>query len=49
MCNYDIAIWLPYEELGMEVHVNVQEVVIKTIPKEKKCSKANGCLRRPYK
>jgi len=27
----------------------VQEVVIKTIPKKKKCQKANGCLRRPYK
>ena len=26
----------------------VQEVVIKTIPKKKKCKKANGCLRKPY-
>ena len=33
----------------MEVHNIVQEVVIKTIPKKKKCKKANGCLRRPYK
>ena len=40
---------LPYEELWMEVHDIVQEVVIKTIPKKKKCNKANGCLRRPYK
>ena len=23
--------------------------MIKTIPKKKKCKKANGCLRRPYK
>ena len=36
------------EEVYMEVHSSVHEVVIKTIPKEKKC-KANGCLRRPYK
>ena len=28
------------EELWMEVHNIVQEVVIKTIPKEKKCKKA---------
>ena len=27
----------------------VQEAVIKTIPKKKKCKKANGCLRSPYK
>ena len=37
------------EELWMEVHDIVQEAVIKTIPKKKKCKKANGCLRRPYK
>ena len=37
------------EELRMEVHDTVQEAVIKTIPKKKKCRKANGCLRRPYK
>ena len=28
------------EELWMEVHVIVQEVMIKTMPKEKKCRKA---------
>ena len=35
------------EELWMEVCDSVQEAVIKTIPKKKKCKKANGCLRRP--
>ena len=37
------------EELWTEVCHIVQEKVIKTIPKEKKCSKQNGHLRRPYK
>ena len=37
------------EELWMEVHDVVQEAVIKTIPKEKKGKKANGCLRKPFK
>ena len=37
------------DELRMEVPDIVQEAVITTIPKEKKCKKANGCLRRPYK
>jgi len=37
------------EELQMEVRDIVQEAVIKTIPTKKKCKKANGCLRRPYK
>ena len=37
------------EELWMEVRDIVQEAVIKAIPKKKKCKKANGCLRRPYK
>ena len=36
------------EELWTEVRDIVQEAVIKTIPKKKKCKKANGCLRRPY-
>ena len=36
------------DELWMEVCDIVQEVVIKTIPKNKKCKKAK-CLRRPYK
>ena len=35
------------EELWMEVRDIVQEVVKMTIPKKKKCKKANGCLRRP--
>ena len=37
------------ELLWMEVHGTVQEAVIKTIPKIKKCKKAKGCLTRPYK
>ena len=37
------------EELRTEVHGIVQEAGNKTIPKEKKCKKENGCLRRPYK
>ena len=40
------------DELWVEVHDIVQEAMIKTIPKKKKCKKAkrqNGCLRRPYK
>ena len=37
------------EELWTEVCDTVQEAMIKTIPKKKKCNKANGCLRRPYK
>ena len=36
------------EELWMEVCDIVQEAGIKTIPKKKKCKKANGCLRRAY-
>ena len=30
-------------------HNTVQRAVTKTISKKKKCKKANGCLRRPYK
>ena len=37
------------EELWTEVCDIVQETVIKTIPKKKKCTRENGCLRRPYK
>ena len=37
------------EELWREVPDIVQEAVIKTIPKKKKCKRQNGCLRRPYK
>ena len=37
------------KELWMEVRDLVQEAAIKTIPKEKKCKKGNGFLRRPYK
>ena len=37
------------EELWTEICDIVQEAVIKTIPKKKKCKKANGCPRRPYK
>ena len=38
-----------FDELWTEVHDIVQETGIKTIVMEKKCKKANGCLRRPYK
>ena len=37
------------EELWTEVGDIIQEAVIKTIPKKKKCKRANGCLRSPYK
>ena len=37
------------EERWTEVHDIVQEAGFKTIPKKKKCKKANGCLKRPYK
>ena len=37
------------DELWNEVRDIVQETGIKTIPMEKKCKKAKGCLRRPYK
>ena len=37
------------EQLWTEVCNIVQEAVIKTIPKKKKCKRQNGCLRRPYK
>ena len=37
------------EEIWTEVHDIVQEVVIKTIPKEKKCKKAKRLPEEPYK
>ena len=37
------------EEPWMDVHNIVQEAVIKTIPKKKKCTKTNGCLRSCYR
>ena len=37
------------DELWIEVRDIVQEAVIKTIPKKKKCKKAKWFLRRPYK
>ena len=37
------------EELQTEFHNIVQEVMIKTTSKKKKCNKVNGYLRRPYK
>ena len=37
------------DELWNEVRDSVQETGIKTIPMEKKCKTANGCLGRPYK
>ena len=35
------------EELWMEVHDIVQEVVIKTILRKRNAERQNGCLRRP--
>ena len=37
------------EELWMVVSDIVQEAVIQTIPKKKKCKRQNCCLSRPYK
>ena len=37
------------EEQWVEVCNTEQGAVTKTISKKKKCKKANGCLRRPYK
>ena len=37
------------EEQWTEVHNIVQEAVIKTINKKKKCKRQNGCLMKPYK
>ena len=37
------------EELWTEVHNIVQEAVIETIPKKKKCKKSKWLLRRSYK
>ena len=37
------------EELWTKACDTVQEAVMKTIPKKKKCKKANGYLWRPYK
>ena len=35
------------DKLWMEVQDLVQEAVIKTIPKKKKCKRKNDCLKRP--
>ena len=37
------------EELWMEVHNIVQEVVIKIIPQKINAKRQNGCLRKSYK
>ena len=37
------------EGLWTEVCDIVQEAVVKTIPKKKKCKRQNSCLRKPYK
>ena len=37
------------EKLWMEIHDTIQEAVVKTIPKKKKCKKAKWCLMKPYK
>ena len=47
--RFDLIDRVP-DELWTEVRDIVQEAVIKTIPKKKKCKmqkKQNGCLRRP--
>ena len=44
----DLMVRVP-DGLWTEVHDIVQETGIKTIPIEKKCKKAKGCLRGPYK
>ena len=36
------------EELWMDVHNTIQDVVTKTSPKKKKCRRKNGSLRRLY-
>ena len=46
--GFDLIDRVP-EELWKVVCNIVQEAVIKTIPKKKKCKRQNGCLRRPYK
>ena len=45
--GFDLIDRVP-EHLWTEVCDNVQEALIKTIPKKKKCKRQNGCLRRPY-
>ena len=37
------------EELWMELHDNVQQAVIKTIPPKRNAKRQNGCLRMSYK
>ena len=37
------------DKLWTEVRDIIQEVVIKTFTKKKKCKRQNGCLRGPYK
>ena len=45
----DLIDRMPEELIWTGIHNIVQEAVIITIPKKKKCKKQNGCLRRPYK
>ena len=44
----DVIDRLP-EELWTELHNIIQEAVIKTIPKKKKCKKAKGLSEEPLK
>ena len=37
------------KQLWTEICNTIQELVIKTIPKKKKCKRQSGCLRSPYK
>ena len=46
--GFDLIDRVP-EELWIKFPEIVQEAVIKTTSKKKKCKMQNGCLRRPYK
>ena len=37
------------EELWIEAHDIVKEVVVKIIPQKRNAKSQNGCLRRPYR
>jgi len=47
--NYTVEVTNRFKGLDLMVRDIVQKAVIKTIPKKKKCRKANGCLTKPFK
>ena len=57
--NYTVEVTNRFKELDMidklpdvlwmEIHVIVQEAVIKTNARERNAKRQNGCLRRPHK